>query len=238
MGGKVNEVEDTKLTNREKLWGTIVSPTSAFKAIGEDPRILVPALAILAINVVIAWLVIPETLAFTESMLKSSGQTMTPEALKSVLKWTKVSVIAAAALLPPLVWLIQAGLLALFNQLSVGEAKFKQLFAVSFFAWLPPFLGGVIKNALIKVVGMESVMAIRTSLALFLPSSIDSGFWLVLLSKMDFFALWGLVLLSWGGATVMKKDRGKTAIYVFAVWLVYIVLVAYFGSKYGNVPGM
>ncbi len=222
----------------EKLWGVIVSPKSAFKAIGEDPRILVPALLVFAVNVLLAWLIIPETLAFTESALESTGQTMSPEALRSAMKWTKVSILVTAGLLPPIIWLIQAGVLALFNQLSVGEARFKQLFAVSFFAWLPPFLGGAIKSVLIKIVGIKTAMAIHTSLALFLPTSTDSGFWFVLLSKMDFFAIWGLALLSVGGAMVMNKEPRKTAVYVFGVWIVYLVIVAYFGVKYGNVPGM
>ena len=116
----------------EKLWGVIVSPKSAFKAIGEDPRILVPALLVFAVNVLLAWLIIPETLAFTESALESTGQTMSPEALRSAMKWTKVSILVTAGLLPPIIWLIQAGVLALFNQLSVGEARFKVIRGVFF----------------------------------------------------------------------------------------------------------
>ena len=82
------------------------------------------------------------------------------------------------------------------------------------------------------------MMSVKTSLALFLPPSIESGFWFVLLTMMDFFTLWGLVLLSLGGAVVMKKEFRNTAPYVFGIWLAYIVVVAYFSSKFGNLAGM
>ena len=231
-------MEEKNLNITEKIWGVIVNPVQTFKAIGEDPRILMPALVVIAINVLLAWLIIPETMTYTESIIKSSGQTMSREALNAAMMWTKISVIVAAALMPPLVWLVQAVLLSLVKQLTVGEATFRQLYAVSFFAWIPPFLGGAIKSLLIKIIGFDSAMAIQTSLALFLSSSVKSGFWFILLSKADLFTLWGLVLLSWGGATVMKKDFWKTGIYIFAAWLIYVVLVAYFSAKYGNVPGM
>lgn len=231
-------MEENKLTGWARFWGVIVNPVPTFKAIGEDPRILLPALVIIAINVLLAWLIIPETIAYTETLLESSGQAMSGEALNAALTGTKVSIIVGSALMPPLIWLVQAALLAVVKQFTVGEATFKQLYAVSFFAWLPPFLGSAIKSVLVKMVGFDSAMAVQTSLALFLPSSIKSGFWLVLLSKVDFFVLWGLVLLSLGGATVMKKEPWKTGIYVFAAWLICAAVVAFLSSKFASVPGM
>lgn len=231
-------MEENKLTMGERFWGIFVNPVPTFKAIGEDPRILVPALVVIAINVLLGWLVIPETIAYTESILESSGQAMTREALDMAITGTKISLIVGSALLPPLIWLVQAVLLAVVKQFTVGEATFKQFYAVAFFAWLPPFLGGLIKSILIKFIGFDGAMAVQTSLALFLPSSIDSGFWFVFLSRMDLFGLWGLVLLSLGGAAVMKRDPWKTGIYVFSAWLIYVIVVAYLSARFATVPGM
>ncbi len=231
-------MEENKLTMGERFWGIFVNPVPTFKAIGEDPRILVPALVVIAINVLLGWLVIPETIAYTESILESSGQAMTREALDMAITGTKISLIVGSALLPPLIWLVQAVLLAVVKQFTVGEATFKQFYAVAFFAWLPPFLGGLIKSILIKFIGFDGAMAVQTSLALFLPSSIDSGFWFVFLSRMDLFGLWGLVLLSLGGAAVMKRDPWKTGIYVFSAWLIYVIVVAYLSARFATVPEM
>jgi len=231
-------VEDQNLNAGRKLWGVIVNPAPTFRLIGEDTRILAPALLVIAVNVLLAWLIIPETIAYTKSALESTGETIPTEMLNATLTWTKVSVIAGSALMPPLIWLVQAVLLWLVKQFTVGEATFKQLYAVSFFAWIPPFLGGVIKSVLVKIGGFDLMMSVKTSLALFLPPSIESGFWFVLLTMMDFFTLWGLVLLSLGGAVVMKKEFRNTAPYVFGIWLAYIVVVAYFSSKFGNLAGM
>ncbi|NLW43907.1 MAG: hypothetical protein GXY92_01840 [Syntrophomonadaceae bacterium] len=231
-------MDDQKLNAGRKLWGVIVSPAPTFRLIGEDPRILAPALLVIAVDVLLAWLIIPETLAYTKSVLESTGETLTADMLNATLTWTKVSVIAGAAFLPPLIWLVQAVLLWLVKQFTVGEATFKQLYAVSFFAWIPPFLGSAIKSVLVKIGGIDLMMSIKTSLALFLPPSIESGFWFLMLSKMDFFTIWGLVLLALGGAVVMKKEFKNTAPYIFGIWLVYIVIVAYLSSKFGNLAGM
>lgn len=231
-------MEDKQLNIWKRFWGVIVKPVPTFQAIGKNPRILVPALVIIAINVLLALLIIPESIAFTESIWESTGQTMPPEAYNTAITASKVSIILAAALLPPLIWLVQAILLSVVKQFTVGEASFKELYAVSLFAWLPPFLGGAIDSLLIKVVGFDSALAVQTSLALFLPSSIESGFWFVMLSKMDFFVIWGLVLLSLGGATVMKRDPRKVGIYVFAAWLIYVIGLAYISAQFAGITGM
>ncbi len=231
-------MDDQNLSMERKLWGVIVNPGPTFKLIGEDPRILAPALLVIALNVLLAWLILPETIAYTKSIMESTGQNLTAELLNTTLTWTKISVIAGSALLPPLIWLVQAILLWLVKQFTVGEATFNQLYAVSLFAWLPPFLGGAIKSVLVKMFGFDIIMNIKTSLAIFLPPSIESGFWFIMLTMMDFFTIWGLILLSLGGAVVMKKEFRNTAPVIFGLWLIYIVAVAYLSSRFGNIPGM
>jgi hypothetical protein len=71
-------MEENKLTLGERFWGIFANPVPTFKAIGEDPRILVPALVVIAINVLIGWLVIPETIAYTESILESRMAVVAP----------------------------------------------------------------------------------------------------------------------------------------------------------------
>lgn len=231
-------MDEQNLSTVRKLWGVFVNPGPTFKLIGEDPRITAPALLVIALNVALAVLILPETIAYTKSMLESTGQSLSAELLNTTLTWTKISVIVGAALAPPLVWLVQAILLWLVKQFTVGEATFKQLYAVAFFAWLPPFLGGTIKSVLVKISGFDIIMSIKTSLAIFLPPSIESGFWYLMLTMMDFFTIWGLILLSLGGAVVMNKEFKKTAPVIFGIWLIYIVVVAYFSSKFGNITGM
>lgn len=221
----------------QRIWGVIVEPVKTFQAVREDPRGLIPILIVLGINLLLTVVFLPQIKEVAAEALKQAPN-MTPEQISAALKWTGISAMIGAVVAPPLIWLVQAALLSLFNQVSIGEANFKQLYVVAFFAWIPAFIGGLIKSALMAMMGVKKAMAVSTSLALLLPKSTDPGFLYILLSKMDFFNIWSLVLLVLGGAVAMNKDSKKVALYIFGLWLIYIVLTAFFGAKSGAVTGM
>lgn len=215
-----------------RFWGIIIEPIKTFQVVCGDPKVLIPIAAVLAINLLLTIGFLPQIKEITEETLKQA-QTMTADQIQAALKWTGIASVVGVVAVPPLTWLVQAALLAFFNQFNLGAAKFKQLFAVAFFSWIPAFLGGLIKSAFMVVLGVKKAMAISTSLALILPRSIDSGFWYVFLSKIDFFNIWSLILLVLGGSVAMQKDSKKLAIYIFGIWLVFIILTALLGAKSG-----
>lgn len=230
-------MEESSMSMPRRFWGVVVEPVKTFKEIREDPRAVMPIIVVLAINLLLAIWLLPQIKELTEETLKQTPN-MTSEQIKAVLKWTGISTIIGAIVGPPLIWLVQAALLALFNQFSLGAAKFKQLFAVAFYAWIPAFLGGLIKSILMAVMGGKQAMAFSTSLALLLPRNTDSGFWFMLLSKFDVFGIWSLILLVLGGSIAMQKDGKKLAFYIFGLWLVYIVLTAFLAAKSGAAAGI
>lgn len=218
----------------QRLWGIIIEPVKTLQDVCKDPRILIPAAAVLVINLVLTIWFLPQIKEIAGEAM-NQAQTMSAEQVQAALKWTGIAALIGSVAVPPFTWLIQAALLALFNQFSLGAARFKQLFAVAFYAWIPSFLGGLIKSAFMAVVGVKKAMAFSTSLALLLPRSVDSGFWYILLSKVDFFSIWSLILLVLGGSVAMQKDGKKLALYIFGIWLVFIILTALLGAKSGAV---
>ncbi len=230
-------MEESSMSWPRRCWGVIIEPVKTFQAIREDPRGLIPILVILGINLLLAITVLPQIKEMSAEAMRQAPN-LTPEQITAAVKWTGISVMIAAVALPPLMWLIQAALLSLFNQVSLGEANFKQLYIISFFAWIPAFIGGLIKSALMVTMGVKKAMAVSTSLALILPRSTDSGFLFMLLSKVDLFNVWSLILLIIGGSVAMKQDGKKLAFYIFGLWLIYIILTAFFTAKTGAKPGM
>ncbi len=226
-------MEEQKMSWPQRLWGIIVEPVKTFQDVCKDPRVLIPIAAVLAINLVLTIWFLPEIKAITEEAMNQT-QTMSAEQIQAALKWTAIAVILGSVAIPPLSWLIQAALLALFNQINLGVAHFKQLFAVAFYAWIPAFLGGLIKSAFMAVMGVEKATTISTSLALLLPRSADSGFWYIFLSKIDFFSIWSLILLVLGGSIAMQKNSKNLAFFIFGIWLVFVILTALLGAKSGT----
>jgi hypothetical protein len=167
-----------------------------------------------------------------------NNPSFTPEMLETSLKTVVISAIVGALLVPPLIWLVQAAILVLFNQISLGQANFKQLYAVSIFAWIPVIIGNLVKSVLIKIMGVEAMTSIKTSLGLFLPTDIKTGYLHSALNSVDLFVVWGLILLSLGGAVVMNKDSKKTALYVFGLWIIYTAVKVVLATKFAPAAGL
>ncbi|MEQ8236432.1 MAG: YIP1 family protein [Syntrophomonadaceae bacterium] len=219
-------MEEPKLSMTQRFSKLLAAPEEAFQAIVDDPRILWPGLIIIALSLLLTILVLPETKLFTADTLMASGQS--PDQIALAMKFLVPGAVIGTVLGLPMVWLVQAGLLALYNQFIVGQAHFKQLFAVAIFAGIPSIIKAVISTGLIKTLGYKAAMQVSTSLALFLGTSDQDSFIYRLLNQFDLFSIWGLFLLILGGSLAMKKKAGGLAIYMVTIWLLYVLVIAWF----------
>lgn len=226
-------MNEESMSMGKKFLGVLVSPVKTFKAIAVDPRMLIPAIIIIALSALVTAIIVPETQELTRTLLQKNPQ-MTADMIEKSVKWAGIGAVIGVIFITPLMWLIQSALLALFNQLSIGQATFKQLFAVSVFSSVPSIIGSILKSGLIKTMGAQSITSIKTSLALILPSNTNSGFLFTFLNAIDLFTVWALILLSIGGGIAMNKDSKKVGIYIFALWLVFILATSFLGAKYGT----
>lgn len=226
-------VNEESMSMGKRFLGVLVSPGKTFKAIGEDPRILIPGIIFIVISALLTALIIPETQELTKMLMQKNPQ-MTPDMIEKSVKWAGIGAVFSAIFGIPIIWLIQAGLLALYNQLSIGQATFKQLFAVAIFSSIPSLINSVLVVGLTKVMGAKSMLSIKTSLALLLPPGQDSGFLYNFLNAANLFTIWVLVLISIGGGVMMNKDAKKVGIYIFALWLAFILISSIFATKFGT----
>lgn len=215
---------ENKLSMTERFLKVLTAPGEAFQAIVDDPRILWPGLIIIAISLLLIILAIPETKQFTAETLVASGQS--PDQIALAMKFVVPGALIGTVLAMPMVWLFEAAILALYNQFSVGEARFKQLLAVAIFAGVPSIIKAVISTGLIKTMGYKAALQVSTSLAVFLGTANQTSFLYRLLGQIDLFSIWGLVLLILGGSLAMKKRVGGLAVYSGTIWLVYVVVMA------------
>lgn len=220
---------DVKMSLWEKCIKVITSPRKAFAAIAQDPRFLWMALILIVITVLSVIIIIPETKEITEQMLLKSGST--PDQIAMSMGFITVGAVIGGLLALPITWLVKAAILALYNQISVGEARFKQLFAVAVFSGIPGTILGILSTVLIKTLGYESAMKVTTSLAIFMGTADTTSFLYRLLQKIELFSIWGLILFILGGAIAMKKKPRGLAIYIGVIWIVFIIISAILGGR-------
>lgn len=217
-------MDETRMSFAERVTNVVTSPGRAFAAIAEDPRIIWPGLIFIAISLILTAIILPETKTFTQETLAASGQS--PDQIALAMKFVTPGALIGTVVALPVVWLVEAGLLALYNQLVVGAATFKQLFAVAIFAGIPSLIKSFISTALVKMIGFKAFMQVNTSLALFWGNGDASSFLYRLLQQFELFRIWGFVLLILGGAVAMKKKPLGLALYLGVLGIIYVVVLA------------
>ena len=217
-------MEENKMSMPERFLKVLTAPGEAFRVIVDDPRILGPGLIIISISLLLSILTIPELKQYTSETLVAGGKSLDQIAL--AMKFVVPGALIGTVLAMPMVWLVQAGMLALYNQFSVGQARFKQLFAVAIFSGVPSIIKAVISTGLIKTMGYKAALQVSTSLALFLGTANQTSFLYRLLGQIELFSIWGWVLLILGSSLAMKKKVGSLAIFLGTIWLLYVVVMA------------
>lgn len=132
---------------------------------------------------------------------------------------------------------ISLGLLGTINFVFGGRAKYGQLFAVAYYAWLPTLVK-LLMGVAVLYAGMapESFNAKNfapTNLGAFLDPVDTNKALYALASSLDIITIWILVLFSMGTATVAGVKRGAGYIAVFGWWAIFVLISVGWAAAFG-----
>lgn len=147
-----------------------------------------------------------------------------------IAKVTRISAFAAPAVATLIVAAAAAGvLLATLNFGFGGAATFGALFAVYMFSALPQLIKVVLGCIMLFAgVGADTFQInnyLGSNPAYYLEGGTAPHWALSMLSWLDVFAIWQIVLLVIGCAVVAKLSRGKTAVAV-CIWVVLLIFAS------------
>ncbi|MGB9742678.1 MAG: YIP1 family protein [candidate division WOR-3 bacterium] len=136
--------------------------------------------------------------------------------------------------LPALVWsliqlLIFTALLNLLIPVLGAGSSFGRMLAVTANSALIRTAGAVFHGVLMFATGK---LTVNTSLSLLVPNS--PLFIKALLTAIDIFTVWELVLVSLGIGVLFNLPARRTAAAVFSIWLLYVILLALLSSLSGG----
>jgi hypothetical protein len=220
----------------QRLWGVIASPGTAFQDIAQKPTFWGILLVQLLIGGFLAWLTSPKLQEYTRITLEKTGQSqsMPPEMLQLTLQTIPIQAVIAAVILPVILWLIEAGLIKLYAQFTLGAGTFRQLFAAAVWAGIPTLIGGIVQTIMVMMTTAENLVYVQTSLALLLPKTQTESFLYLFLSQIDFFTVWSLILLAIGAGAVLQQKPRKVGTYLVILWLLLVIGISSLGSYYGG----
>lgn len=231
--------EATFLSFSQRLKGIFISPSTVLQDVVARPTFWGALFLLLAVEGAAAVLMLPKVQEFSRLAMERSGVTLPPESLKQAMLTIAVSTIVGTLLVAIVALLVKAALLKLYDQFTLGEGGFGEFFAVATWAAFPGALGALTRSLLIMMAPAKDLPRVQTSLALFLPYSVaPTNFWYLLLSRLDVFTIWSLVLLVLGSSYILKQKPWKVGIFIFGLWLAFVVLSALIGGQFGgNIPG-
>ena len=221
---------DTSLIQR--LWGVLVSPKATFQSLSQSMTIwdlLVPLLVLLCLTLASQVLIGP--VAVEEQRQRIILREDIPEVQKDVFlerldgaltrPMRFVNGIGAAA-----VWYaLLAGIVMFFGAFILGgQAGYRETLTVVLYASLVGVVEMALKIPLIMQLGTTKV---KTGLTLLLPNSLDGTLIYRFFQRLDFFAMWKIVLVAMGVAAIYKVEEKRARIILFSAWVLAMFLLAW-----------
>lgn len=214
-----------------RIIGVFVLPVETFASIARRPDWIVPLLLIVIVSVASTAVITPRM--DIEGMLrdqmegrKDVSQEQIDMAVKLATKFQGVSA-AFSIVGVPISVLAVTGIYFIALQMFAGEARFTQILSATAYGWLPMLIRSILVTALIiprAHIRPEKVAAIlKSNVAAFVPVS-DNPALLTLLSSIDAFYIWSLILLIIGYTAASKLKRGTVAAIVLSVWILAVLV--------------
>lgn len=234
--------EAAGLTQFERVGNTFVAPSKTFEDIRRGNRSWWLPFILLALFSYLFFAVISQKVGIQQVV--DNQIRMNPKAQEQLAAVTpeqreranrlSTGFTEGALLAGPLIGMLGAaivslGLLGTINFIFGGRAQYGQIFAVSYYAWLP----SIVKYLLGMIVIYAGIapetfniknFAPTNAAALFMdPTSANKALY-ALASSLDIVTIWVLVLMGMGIATVAGVKRSSGYIAVFSWWVIFVLI--------------
>jgi hypothetical protein len=212
-----------------RLGGVLFSPDETFESIARKPDWLVPLLLFMALSLFSGYVFAHHVdfAAPAREQMEAQGK-LTSDQIEAQSKVIG-SIAKVAAYCSPVIsvvmFVIVASLLMLAYRMMAGEGDFKQYFSVTLYAWLPQIIQALIM-AIILLTRSELLSAadlpalVRSNLG-FLVDMHEHKVLFSLLTSIDAFTIWSLVLMVIGFAHVSHFSKQKSASVLITLWAIW-----------------
>jgi Yip1 domain len=238
--------DEKPLTEVERVVDTFVAPSKTFTDIRRNANWLVPWLLISIVSLLMVFVVDKKLSMETayENQLRLSPKQMDkidqlPPDQKAAQMRIGATITRYFAYGSPLLTIIAAAifagvLMATFNFGFGAAVKFKQAMAISMYAFLPGIIKALIATAVVGM-GAAEGFTFQNQVASNLGGLVDpnsSHFLYAILTSIDAFTIWTLILTGIGYSCVTRVKRGTAMGVVFGWWVVITLIGAGVGAMF------
>lgn len=228
-----------------RILGVLFSPKATFESIARRPTWLVPVilLCIVELGVIgvfsrrVGWRGLIEKQMANSSQFQQLSPAQQENQIETAMKYAPAFGYVEVIIAPFLGALVFAGIFWLIFNMAVGaKLGFRTSLAVVSFGQVPSILAGLVGILILflkdpTTVDLQHLVA--SNAGAFLAN--DSAKWLVpLLSSVDFFLFWEMILLAIGfSATAPKKISVVSAFaWIFGLWVLVVLIRVGFAAAF------
>jgi hypothetical protein len=226
--------EKATMDGFSRIINTYFDPRKVFESLRIKPSWLIPFIILSVVGILsfyIAILPIVENQVITQiESMEQMPEDQKEIAIEKSLQYVKFQGIAVPILTIVVFFVASLVLWFVFNMMG-GESTFKRVLAVFSYSSLVDIPAAIVKVPLIFV---KKSMEIQTSLAIFLSSELKETFLYKVLSGLDIFTFWKVLLISIGLSVMYRYTMRKSFSAVLIVWVISILLLTGLSTLLGG----
>lgn len=223
-------ITEPKPNSFARIGGVIVSPDPTFASIARRPDWVVPLVLWMVLSL-LTGIVMSQKVDFSSAAREQMEQRkdVSPEQMDRMVRMSSAigKVFSyTAPIWAALVFIIIAGVLLLVFRLFGGEGTFSQAFSATLYAWVPNIISACIALILLFTksnLGAEELRTLVKSNLGFLVDMKTNPMAFALLSSLDAFTIWAVVLFIIGFAYVAKTTKAKSAAIIIPLWVITVL---------------
>ena len=236
MDTESNTVKEMSVWN--KIVGIFTSPREALVSINQNPTWLIPFVIGLIFLFIFQFTTLDIQMA--DQIAKLEARDLPAEQLDAACGQMQGFAKYLGFIIGPMailiIWVIFAAFFLLFgNWMIGGETSFKKIFSIVAWSSLVGNLSLILLTFLITSKGSTHGIAMDLSLLLATPAiGAEPGLLYLILSKIDFFVIWQIVLWIIGLSVAYNTTTNKAAAPILTLWGLWIIISVSFSSVFGN----
>lgn len=208
-----------------RLVGVLFSPGQTFADIARKPDWAIPALVIVVVFLVAAIAIMPhlDFEGMTRQAMEARGQANAPNAEQGMR--FAIAMAKGIQYMVPFLLIGFIAIGALIYWLGVrlvgGEATYQQVFSVVLYGFMPQVIRQLVKIPIVmskQTINPRDAETIVRSSGAFLVNFKEHPMLWALLTRLDLFAIWSLILIVIGLAIASRISKAKAAGVVIVVW--------------------
>ena len=215
------------------IFNVLATPTQVFEEITREPRWRIAFLFVIVSNVAIGWFMIP---AIQEPMRKifarSFGDQNAGSAVSSMMRYFLLVQMVVEPLFKFLRWVVFASVLYVVCRFLIdrGDCSFKRFFSIVAYSEIIFILMSLLNILVVYALGLERIQSssdlttVNKGLEIFFAQTGSNTALMTLLSNLNIFSFWYIIILSIGVGAATGLRRYESIGVVGIAWLIWIVV--------------